>query len=73
MIGWLRLAASPTFAVMGWVSASDAPQSLMCSSASAVLPIGGMALMYLLMSLFHLSPWLELASRQAARQPRKHY
>jgi hypothetical protein len=27
-----------------------------------VLPIDGMAWMYLLMSIFHLPPWLKLAS-----------
>jgi hypothetical protein len=61
-VGWLGLAASPTFALMAWISANDAPQSMICSSASGVWPIGGMAWMYPLMSLFHLSPWLKLAS-----------
>jgi hypothetical protein len=27
-----------------------------------MLPTNGMTVMYLLMSLFHLSPWLKLAS-----------
>lgn len=59
---WLGLAASPTFALMTWIAASDAPRSAICSSASGMLPIDGMTWMYLLMSLFHLSPWLKLAS-----------
>ena len=46
--GWLALAASPTFALM--------------ASGSNILPVDGMTAMYLLMSLFHLSPWLKLAS-----------
>jgi hypothetical protein len=62
--GWLALAASPTFALMAWVAANDAPRMALCSSSSGVLPIGGMTAMYLLMSLFHLSPWLKLASGQ---------
>jgi hypothetical protein len=60
--GWLGLAASPTFALMAWMAANDAPRMAICSSASGMLPIDGMVWMYLLMSLFHLSPWLKLAS-----------
>ena len=60
--GWLGLAASPTFALMAWIAASDAPGIAICSPGSGMLPIDGMAWMYLLMSLFHLSPWLKLAS-----------
>jgi hypothetical protein len=64
--GWLALAASPTFATMAWISAHDM-QAMICAPRPGVLPIGGMAFMYLLMSLFHLSPWLKLAS--ALSQP----
>lgn len=59
--GWLVLAASPTFASMAWISANDIQVSI-CASPPGMLPISGMAFMYLLMSLFHLSPWLKLAS-----------
>ena len=60
--GWLALAASPVFALMAWIAANDAPRIPLCASGSSILPIDGMAAMYLLMSLFHLSPWLKLAS-----------
>jgi hypothetical protein len=60
-VGWLGLAASPTFALMAWISAGDASQGMICSSAPGQLPITDMAWMYLLMSLFHLSPWLKHA------------
>jgi hypothetical protein len=57
--GWLALAASPTFALMAWIAASNASPMALCASRSG---IDSMAAMYLLMSLFHLSPWLKLAS-----------
>lgn len=60
--GWLALAASPTFALMAWVAATDTPPMPLCSMGPSLLPIDGMTAMYLLMSLFHLSPWLKLAS-----------
>jgi hypothetical protein len=60
--GWPALVASPTFAPMAWIAASDVPPIALCSSGSSTLPINGMTAMYLLMSRFHLSPWLKLAS-----------
>ena len=63
--GCLHFAASPTFALMAWFAANDASPMAFCSSASSILPVNGMTAMYLLMSLFHLSPWLRLASGRA--------
>jgi hypothetical protein len=62
---WLALAASPTFALMAWIAANDPPSMAFCASGSSFLPLDGMTVMYLLMSLFHLSPWLKLASGHA--------
>jgi hypothetical protein len=71
--GWLALAASPTFAVMAWIATNDTPPMPLCGSGSSILPIDGMTAMYLLMSLFHLSPWMKLASgRGASAQPSAH-
>jgi len=64
LAGWLSLAAAPTFAAMAlvtWASGGDAD---MICSMHAMSPLGGMVPMYLLMSAFHLSPWLKLATRQ---------
>jgi hypothetical protein len=61
--GWLAFAASPTFALMAWIAANDASPMAFCSSS--FLPLDGMTVMYLLMSLFHLSPWLKLVSSQS--------
>ena len=60
---WLSLAAAPTFALMALVTTfQDAGSGvLVCSSAVAGgSPLGGMGVMYLLMSGFHLGPWLRL-------------
>ena len=62
---WLALAGSPTFGLMAWIAATDTPRMSLC--ASGMLPIDGMAWMYLLMSLFHLSPWLKLAADRRRR------
>ena len=60
--GWLSLAATPTFALMAlWTGLANQPDMLCMQSAS---PIGGMTTMYLLMSVFHLTPWLRLVTRR---------
>lgn len=57
---WLDFAAAPTFAVMALLTAlGGSPMGGLCSSAAGA-PIGGMMLMYLLMTAFHLLPWLKL-------------
>jgi hypothetical protein len=64
--GWLALAASPTFALMAWIATDKASPMALCSMGSS---IDGMTTMYLLMSLFHLAPWLKLATgRLSARR-----
>ena len=53
---WLHLAATPDFAAMALLTAFSGGDML-CGAAS---PLGGMMPMYLLMSAFHLPPWLRL-------------
>ena len=60
--GRLGLAATPTFALMAWISAGGSSGMTICSATSAFVPLNEMALMYALMSLFHLSPWMKLLS-----------
>jgi len=55
----LYLAAAPTFAMMALLTAFLGDGSALCSIASTS-PLSGMAPMYLLMSVFHLPPWLKL-------------
>jgi hypothetical protein len=68
---WLSLAATPTFAVMAFLSSfgGDATDVL-CAATHGPFPLTGMVPMYLLMSIFHAAPWLRLMSgeRRAARQ-----
>jgi hypothetical protein len=65
---WLGLAAAPSFAIMGlWTALVGVPPDIMCMAMPAALPIGGMTLMYLLMSVFHLSPWLTLIASRRQR------
>ena len=55
----LYLAAAPTFATMALLTGVLGSADVLCSTASAS-PLGGMVLMYLLMSAFHCAPWLKL-------------
>jgi len=60
LVKWLRLAATPAFAIMALLSGlMPGPMDYLCSAGTAA-PVTGMAAMYLLMSVFHLPPWLTL-------------
>lgn len=61
----LALAATPVFAVMAVLTTLTEGHP----SASHGSALGGMPLMYALMSLAHLTPWLRLV-RGGARPPR---
>ena len=57
---FLYLAAAPTFATMALLTAVLGGGSLdaLCGAS----PLSGLVPMYLLMSAFHLAPWLKLIS-----------
>ena len=62
---WLYLAAAPTFAIMALLTGVvGGPPDLFCSAAHGASPLSGMVPMYLLMSAFHLAPWLKLFSNR---------
>ncbi len=62
---WLGLAAAPTFAVMGLATAVTGAPDMLCAGHASGL--SGMVPMYLLMSLFHLAPWLKLIAGRPKR------
>lgn len=61
---WLHLAAAPTFAIMAPLTSvlGGAQPDIFSSAMQATSPLSGMVPMYLLMSAFHLPPWLKLVS-----------
>jgi hypothetical protein len=68
---WLGLAASPTFAIMALLTSvsGGAQPVVLCSPAQGTFPLSDMVLMYVLMSAFHLAPWLNFLTR---RRPMLH-
>ena len=66
----LSLAAAPTFAVMALLTAGLGGSPDMLCSIARSSPLGGMVAMYMLMSAFHLAPWLKLVSRRRSRASR---
>jgi hypothetical protein len=65
MADWLCLAAAPTFALMALLSCLQGGDAAMLCMGSS--PLTGMAAMYLLMSAFHLAPWLRVISGRQVR------
>ena len=66
MTRWLGLAAAPTFAIMAlWTGTFGGYPEMLCMPMQGSSAMNGMTVMYLLMSAFHLSPWLRLIGRQS--------
>ena len=67
---WLSLAAAPTFAIMALLTgvSGGGPMDALCVAAQDASSLSGMVPMYVLMSAFHLAPWLRLFSRCCSRR-----
>lgn len=61
---WLHLMAAPTFAIMALMTgiSGNGAAAMLCAHDAS--PLGSMAAMYALMSMFHLTPWLKLLSKR---------
>jgi len=68
---WLCFAAAPTFAIMALLTGvlGDGSRDMLCSATQDAPPLSGMVWMYMLMSAFHLTPWLKLISSRRKRRP----
>jgi hypothetical protein len=62
---WLTLAAAPIFATMALVCAATGNADPICSAGRGIFRFGSMEAMYLVMSVFHLPPWLRLVASRA--------
>lgn len=57
--GLIALAATPIFALMAlWTAWTSGPPDMLCMQAAS--PLSGMTAMYVLMSAFHVAPWVRL-------------
>jgi hypothetical protein len=58
----LGLAAAPTFAAMALLAgvSGGGPADMLCAALRDASPLGGMVPMYVLMSVFHVTPWLKM-------------
>ena len=65
---WLGLAAAPTFALMALLTGFWGRPDVLCAALQGAAPLSGMVPMYLLMSAFHLGPWLKLIRRAGVRR-----
>ncbi|MER8394643.1 hypothetical protein NKH80_13255 [Mesorhizobium sp. M0904] len=65
---WLSFAAAPAFATMALLTFLGGAPDMMCSTGQDASPLGGMVPMYLLMSAFHLGPWLRRVSGRRRRK-----
>jgi hypothetical protein len=65
---WLHLAATPTFLAMALSNGVlGAAPDMTCMALQESSPLSGMTAMCLLMSCFHLTPWLRLIDGRGRR------
>ena len=62
---WIGLAATPTFAVIALMTGlfDGSPHDAFCATTQDAVALSGMTVMYVLMAVFHTTPWLRLIAR----------
>ena len=68
---WLRLAAAPVFGVLAGLSLLYPSAASLCLSGTSTWALHDMGLMYLLMAVVHLPPWLALIGHGLDRDTSK--
>ena len=69
--GWLSFGGRASLRNHGAahrLKGAGAPVAL-CSAAHDAAPLSGMTIMYVLMCVFHLAPWLKLIHRRQSKSP----
>lgn len=56
---WLHLAATPAFALMALLTAVPGSARMTCIRMAGSSPLDSMGFMYLLMAVFHATPWMK--------------
>jgi hypothetical protein len=69
---WIRFVAAPLFGVFAVLSLLSSSVGIVCTSSPATLALHDMGLMYLLMALVHLPPWLMLIGNGLERENANH-
>jgi hypothetical protein len=67
---WLRMAAAPAFAAMAIITSLPGGDGMATICGVEPSSLGGMVPMYLLMSVFHLTPWLKFIGNRLSRKRR---
>ena len=65
---WLGMAATPTFAVMAMLTHSLGGDQMAVVCGTEPSSFAGMAPMYLLMTVFHSTPWLRLINNRSSHE-----
>lgn len=63
---WLCLAATPIFAVMAVLTTVFEGPNMFDMGHDRIATFGGMTVMYILMSVFHATPWLNLLANKGS-------
>jgi hypothetical protein len=66
MAMWLGFLAAPTFAAMAALTLMVGGNAMRVMCGVDAPPIARMDAMYLLMSIFHLAPWLKLIANRTS-------